>query len=223
MTKPTPTPGDIASQIRLAQPQNESRYRRGEIWMVAADLSAPAIGNELWSNRPAVILSNNTLNARSGVAQIVYLTSATRKRSSPTHVELPAFEGKTGATLALCEQIHTVDASRLLRKMSQVKQEHIRQLDAAVAFSLSLGRNPDTYSLFSKWEEQLKVYGIDIAKEIEALAGHTTDQRVESLMRALVLVAGERDAFESLYESQKQRGSVLADVTAAMAAAPSPT
>jgi mRNA interferase MazF len=193
----------------------EFRYRRGDIWMVLADPSTPAVGNEIWSNRPAVIVSNNVLNARSGFAQVVYLSTATRKRSGPTHVELPAPEG-TGTAMALCEQVHSVDASRLRRKMGVVPEDRIRDVDAALALSMSIGRNPNTHGLFRKWEEHVKLNGVDIAKEIDALAGQTTDQRVDALSRALLLVATELDSYRSLYEAQPARDAALADVQHAL-------
>lgn len=184
--------------------------------MVIADPSSPAIGNELWSNRPAVIVSNNVLNARSGVAQIVYLSTATRKRSGPTHVELPAIDGSGGTAMALCEQVHTVDASRLTRRLGLVPEDRIRDIDAALALAMSIGRNPNTHGLFRKWEEHVKLNGIDIATEIHALAGMTADQRVESLTRALSIVAAERDAFQALYEANCSRASALRDVRTAL-------
>lgn len=186
--------------------------------MVVSVSDSPAIGNELWSDRPAVVVSNNVLNARSGVAQIIYLSTAVRKRTGPTHVELPAADGKGGSAMALCEQVHTVDASRLKRKMGAVSDESIRELDAAMALSLSIGRNPNTHGAFRKWEEHIKLHGIDIAREINALAGLTTDQRVESLTRALRLVASERDAYKDLYDALPARSDALDEVAAALSA-----
>lgn len=188
--------------------------------MVAADPAAPAVGNEIWSNRPAIVVSNNVLNARSGIAQIVYLSTATRKLSGPTHVELPAPDGH-GTAIALCEQVHSVDSSRLRRKMSIVPEDRIRDLDAALALSLSVGRNPNTYGAFRKWEEHIKLHGIDIAKEIDALSGQTADQRVDALSRALMLVATELDAYRNLYEAQPAREDALEAVASALGTKPS--
>ena len=222
MTMTAPTPATIAKPRALprAKPVREDAYRRGEIWMVVSDPTAPPVGTEIWSNRPAIVLSNNVHNARSGFAQVVYLSTATRKRSGPSHVEVPAPDGN-GMAMALCEQIHTVDASRLRRKMSTVPHEYLRELDAAVALSLSLGRNPDTHSAFRKWEEHIKVHGVDLAKEIAALAGQTADDRVVSLTRALELVASEADSWKTLYEASQTRTAVLDDVNAALGAASS--
>lgn len=218
MTHPTP-----ATIIRTAAPAPakavpELRHHRGEVWMVASDPGVPAVGTEIWSNRPAVIISNNVLNARSGFAQVVYLSTAARKRTGPTHVEIAVPDGN-GTAMALCEQVHTVDASRLRRRMYTVAEDSIRDLDAALALSLSIGRNPNTHGAFRKWEEHIKLHGIDIAKEINALAGQTTDQRVEALTRALELVAIERDSYRNLYEASPAREAALLDVAEALGAA----
>lgn len=194
----------------------ERQYRRGEVWVVAADPNNPAVGNEIWSNRPAVIVSGNVLNGRSGFAQVVYLSTSNRKRTSPTHVALPSTSGE-GEVMALCEQVHSVDQSRLQRKIGEIPHQKIRDIDAALTISLSIGRNPDTYSLFHKWEEHIKLHGIDIAAEIRALEGQTADQRVIALTKALKLVTIERDAFQCLYETLDTKSTVMNDVATAMA------
>lgn len=178
--------------------------------MVTADPERPAVGTELWSNRPAVIISNNVINARSGFAEVIYLSTATRKRSGPLHVELTNADGSN--TMALCEQIHTVDASRLTRKLHTLQTPQIREIEAAISMSLSLGRNPDTHSAFRKWEEHIKLHGIDMSAEIQALAGQTTDQRVEALTQALELMTVERDAYRNLYETSQKLPSAIKDV-----------
>lgn len=208
------TPATIAARAaNTATPS--ATHRRGEVWMIVADPSQSSVGNELWSNRPGVVISNNVLNARSGVAQIVYLSSAARKRSGPTHVEVPA-AGGSGTSMALCEQIHTVDASRLRRKIHVLPAEAMRDIDAAIALSLSIGRNPDTHGAFRKWEEHIKLHGIDMAEEIAALSGATADERVEALARALTLVSAERDAYRQLHAAAPSTMSALDAVAAAL-------
>ena len=219
MPKPKPTPASVPGRRPNAgkKAEPEARHRRGEIWHVLADPAAPAVGNEIWSNRPAIVVSNNVLNARSGVAQVVYISTAVRKRSGPTHVEIDAPDGRGGTAMALCEQVHTVDASRLRNKLGDISDDHMHEIDAALALSLSIGRNPNTFGAFRKWEEHVKLHGIDIAAEIIALAGQTTDDRVEALSRALTLTAIERDSYRHLFEAAPARQTSLEDVAAAIA------
>lgn len=206
-----PKPAPPKAPVNKPAGTTTRTYRRNEIWMVNADPTQPAIGNEIWSNRPALIVSGNVMNNHSGFAQIIYLSTATRKRSSPIHVLIPAPDGK-GEAMALCEQIHTVDQSRLKRRMAQLPHEYSRDIDAALALSLSLNKNPDTNGLFYKWEEQVKLHGIDLATEIQALAGQTADQRVEALTRALALVTQERDAYQRLHEISQQIPEAMDEV-----------
>jgi mRNA-degrading endonuclease toxin of MazEF toxin-antitoxin module len=220
MTMTAPNPSTIvrsprSKAISASKATPDLRHRRAEIWMVAADPEHPAVGTEIWSDRPAVIVSNNVLNARSGFAQVVYLSTSARKRTGPTHVPVPAPDGK-GEAMALCEQIHTVDASRLRRKMGAIPDGYIRDIDAALTLSLSIGRNPDTHSTFRKWEEHIKLYGVDLAEEIRALSGQTTDQRVTALALALELVTIERDSYRNLFEASEARPSAMRDVAEAL-------
>jgi mRNA interferase MazF len=191
----------------------EKRYQRGDIWMVAEDPLRPPVGTELWSNRPAIIVSNNVTGNHSGFVQIVYLTTSARKRSGPTHIMVPApMTGRNqpqGEVMALCEQIHTVDVSRLRKPLGALSRNRMHEIDQAIALTLSIGRNPDSYGLFKKWEQYIQVHGIDMAGEIQALAGHTTDQRVEALTRALQLVSAQRDSYKRLYESGQEMPAAL--------------
>lgn len=200
----------------------KTHARRGEIWQVVADPAQPSVGTEIWSNRPAVVLSNNISNERAGFAVIVYLSTSSHKLSGPMHVQLPPVQG-TKPSIALCEQLHTVDASRLVRKLGEVPAGRIRDLDAAVTMSLSLGRNPDTFGLFRKWESHIKLNGIDLAAEIAALSGKTADERVEALQRALDLVTRQRDAYRDLLLTDQELPAALHEVAETIGAPSTPS
>jgi len=191
----------------------EKRYRRGDIWLVAEDPLNPPVGTELWSNRPAIIVSNNVTGNQCGFVTVVYLTTSATKRSGPVHVMVPApMTGRKQThdeAMALCEQIHTVDVSRLRKPLGALSRNRMHEIDQALALTLSIGRNPDSYGIWNKWEQYIKVHGIDLAAEIQALAGHTTDQRVEALARALQLVSDQRDSYKRLYETGQDMPAAL--------------
>lgn len=186
----------------------EPRYKRGDIWIVAEDPLRPPVGTELWSNRPAIIVSNNVIGNHAGFVQIVYLTTSARKRPGPTHIMVPApMTGRNqpeSEAMALCEQIHTVDVSRLKKHLGTMSRNRMHEIDQALALTLSIGRNPDTNGLFRKWEKYIQVHGIDMAAFIQALAGHTTDQRVEALTRVVELVTAQRNSYQRLYEASQE-------------------
>lgn len=207
-----PKPGAMPTQGHPSV-KPEKRFQKGDIWMVIDDPAQPPIGTELWSNRPAIIVSNNVTGNHSGFVQVVYLTTSTSKRSGPTHIMVPApLMGKNqphDEVMALCEQIHTVDVSRLRQQLGALSRNRMHEIDQALALTLSIGRNPDSYALFKKWEKYIQQFGIDMAGEIQALAGHTTDQRVEALARAFALVSSERDSYKRLYETSQQMPEAL--------------
>lgn len=184
--------------------------------MVAEDPLQPPVGTELWSNRPAVIVSNNVMNNHSGFVQIVYLTTSARKRPGPTHVLVPApmtSRNQPGAeALALCEQVHTVDVSRLTKHLGALSRNKMHDIGEALALNLSIGRNPDSNGLFKKWEKYIQVHGIEMADYIRAVAGHTTDQRVEALSRALALTTSQMESYKRLYETGSEMPAALEQV-----------
>lgn len=224
-----PLPSAVRSHLRSVPPASElpgskprsrqgaapaeKRYRRGDIWLVAEDPLNPPVGTELWSNRPAIIVSNHVTGSHCGFVTVVYLTTSATKRSGPVHIMVPApMTGRNQTqdeAMALCEQIHTVDVSRLRKPLGTLSRDRMREIDQAIALTLSIGRNPDSYGLFQKWEQYIKVHGMDLAAEIQALAGHTTDQRVEALTRALQLVSAERDSYKRLYETGQEMPAAL--------------
>lgn len=211
--KPSPTPAQLALFARPAATSTTSHqtqtYRRGDIWMVNEDPENPPVGTELWSNRPGIIVSNDVSNKRSGFVQIVYMSTSSKKRSGPVHIPVgsPLSDGREA--MALCEQIHTVDVSRLRRKKGFLPRQIMNEIDSALMFSLSIGTETRTNTMFRKWESHIKEHGIDMAEEISAMSVRTTDQRVEALTRALQLIAAERDAYKTLYESAGTLPEVL--------------
>lgn len=211
-----PTPGPPRTRTGSAvSPAPVTKYRRGDIWFVTSSDKSMPVGTELWPNRPAVIVSNNVSSNKSGFVQVVYLTTSARKRSGPTHVEVgtPLPDGKE--SMALCEQIHTIDTSRLTRRLGAVAQHYMPEIDAALSFSLSIGHTDD-YGLFKKWEQYIKTYGIDLPTEIAALSAQTTDARVESLTRAIENLAAERDSLRQLFKTSAALPAILKEVRTAM-------
>lgn len=208
MTVPKPAPFKRAADVK-------PHYAKGDIWMIHADPLNPPIGNETWSNRPGLIVSTDQINNSSGCVSVVYLTSSTVKRSSPMNVVVPSHaDGKT--SLALCGQIHTVDHSRISKRLVSVPRHVMKEVDAAIAFSLSMDKDPNTNQLVKRWESYLKSSKMDLRKEIEALSAKTTDQRVESLKKALSLITAERDALSQLIESRDSRPAAMEELSRAL-------
>ena len=87
---------------------NYRDIRRGDIFYIKNDDNA--VGFEQKKTRPAIIVSNDANNRASGVVEIVYLTTSQKHRPLPTHIRVRGYV----PSIALCEQVVTVDVSRLM-------------------------------------------------------------------------------------------------------------
>ena len=113
---------------------NEPIVFRGEIYY--ADLS-PAYGSEQGGLRPVLIIQNNLGNKHAPTTIIAPLTSRLTKKPLPTHVEFSC-EHLSQDSVALLEQIRTIDKSRLKQRMGWVSSEVMEQIDQAIKISLGL-------------------------------------------------------------------------------------
>lgn len=81
-----------------------------------------------------MIVSNDVCNDVSPVIEVIFLTSR-KKHPLPTHVNVQCELYST----ALCEQITSVDKSRLLDYVGRASPEEMQQIDEAIKISLGLG------------------------------------------------------------------------------------
>ena len=108
--------------------------RRGDIWM--ADLRIGAVGSEQGEIRPVLVVQNNIGNKHSPTVTVVPLTSRT-KNNLPTHVILnePCLPSKS---IALVEQIRTIDKSRLIRHIGRISKIIMNQINEAIVIQVGL-------------------------------------------------------------------------------------
>ncbi|NLS45340.1 MAG: type II toxin-antitoxin system PemK/MazF family toxin [Firmicutes bacterium] len=110
--------------------------RRGDIFY--ADLN-PVIGSEQGGKRPVLILQNDIGNRYSPTTIIAAVTSRIRKARLPTHVELPTEQSRLPqGSVALLEQLRTIDRQRLIEKISHLDEPIMEQVDRALEISLGL-------------------------------------------------------------------------------------
>ena len=107
--------------------------KRGEIYYIKSNYSET--GFEMKGDRPAVIVSNDKNNERSGVLEVVFLTTKP-KRPLPTHVLVR--EDTARPSTVLCEQITSVDIGRFSDYMGTLTDEEMRAVDKALAVSIGL-------------------------------------------------------------------------------------
>lgn len=91
-------------------------------------------GSEQHSGRPGIIVSNEKNNQFSATVEVVYLTSKP-KENLPTHVIIDSTGIKS---IALCEQITSIDKSKIGAYKCTVTADEMRKVDLAMMESLGL-------------------------------------------------------------------------------------
>lgn len=109
----------------------KNEIKRGEIYYITF---APVVGSEQHGGRPGIVVSNNMNNAHSNTIEVVYLTTQPKKML-PTHTTITA----TGRdSVALCEQINTVDKSRVGLYIGELSAREMAAVEEAITASLAL-------------------------------------------------------------------------------------
>lgn len=112
--------------------------RRGEIYYIKKG-DTICTGSETWSNRHAVIVTNNKTNQSSNVVQVVYIT--TQECTNPhTHVDIST---KTINRTAKCEQVVPVDKSRISEYKGYVSKAQLKAISEAMAYNLKIDTKPN--------------------------------------------------------------------------------
>lgn len=171
---------------------------RGDIAYVSS-ADTPSIGCEIWSDRPAIVVSGDPINHGTGCVMVVYLSTSRTKAASPTQVRIMS-SGKPA--LAICSQVHSVDRSRIGRVIGHATDKEMRAVSQALTGALALGDEHFT-TLFRKWDNYVKTYHLDITEELEDLARAPRDKCVEKLRLELAITAKERDAYRALAEAKQ--------------------
>ena len=111
--------------------------RRGEIWDVNW---SPGRGAEQQGTRPALIIQNDRGNASPSYPLTIVASMSRTERELPLHVRIYPTEenGLTAETDVKCEQIMTIEKSRLLRRRGSITPEEMSRVDVALKLSLSL-------------------------------------------------------------------------------------
>lgn len=199
-TKKKPNPQNVVHLTK--SPISAREITRGDVYWINPG-NEDAIGSEIWPNRPGVIVSSTPAARSSGCVQIVYLTTSTSKRILPSHVPLKPLAHSSGKkpTLALCEQIHTVDTTRLSRFMGRVSSGELQQINQAIMFSLALRQTPGDKNFFSKWEQYIHRNKLDLGKITRDLHSVSINQRITRLEDENRRLRAQRDSYRSLYEN----------------------
>ncbi|HEU5227801.1 MAG TPA: type II toxin-antitoxin system PemK/MazF family toxin [Ktedonobacteraceae bacterium] len=126
----------------LPSPKQQEVYsipspRRGEIWDVNW---SPGRGAEQQGTRPALIIQNDRGNGSITYPLTIVASMSRTERELSLHVRISPTEenGLTDYTDVKCEQIMTIEKSRLLRRRGMITPEELRMVDNALRLSLGL-------------------------------------------------------------------------------------
>ena len=110
------------------------QVKRGEIYY--ADLS-PVVGSEQGGVRPVLVIQNDVGNKYSPTVIVSAITSQLTKAKLPTHIDLSAEKYNLPKnSVALLEQIRTLDKRRLKEKVTTLSADKMREVNKAILISL---------------------------------------------------------------------------------------
>lgn len=116
--------------------------KRGDIYF--ADLD-PVIGSEQGGVRPVLIIQNDLGNRFSPTVIALPLTSRMGKTPLRTHVPLlPPQGGVRRPSIVLCEQVRTLEKSRLRQHLGCLMAEKLALVDRALALAVGGTRTEET-------------------------------------------------------------------------------
>jgi mRNA interferase MazF len=110
--------------------------RRGEVYLVDFD---PTRGAEIKKTRPALIIQNDVSNRHSPITIVAAITSKFDQKLYPTEVLVKAAEGGLSTdSVALLNQIRSIDKKRLIKRLGALKSKTMLQVEDALRISLEL-------------------------------------------------------------------------------------
>src|SRR5947209_672419 len=122
----------------MAKGSRVIRPKRGEVWLVSFD---PTIGAEITKTRPALVLQNDIANRYSPITIVAAITSQFEEHIYPTEVLIRAPDaGLTADSVALLNQIRSIDRRRLVRRLGMVRPATMINVERALMVSLGLVR-----------------------------------------------------------------------------------
>lgn len=174
----------------------EHAFTRGEIYYVCL---RPVVGSEQQAGRPAIIVSNDRNNTYSDTVEVVYLTTQP-KNDLPTHVTIRSTQK---VSTALCEQIHTVDVSRISDYIATCTDQELNAIDTALLISLGIEAPapapviPPKPQIIEK--EVIKEVPVEVVKEVEVIK-EVPAENSEELIAAKAQIAQLQAMYDSLLE-----------------------
>lgn len=109
----------------------KNNVKRGDVIKLKNELVST--GSVQSFNRPYVVISNDIGNHYSNICLCVPLTSQNKKMSQPTHTRI-----NYRNSVALCEQIHTIDQKQIEIIYYHLSDEEMRKINDCLKISLNI-------------------------------------------------------------------------------------
>ncbi len=118
--------------------------RQWEVWY--AQLGSHPYSSVQEGERPVLVMSNDQNNRFSNIVTVVPFTTKMKKLELPSHVLIGKIEGwdKSKESLALMEQMTTIDKHRLLSRVGEITDPATREkLTQAVMVQLGINNHEE--------------------------------------------------------------------------------
>ncbi len=107
---------------------------RGEIWLAQLD---PVRGSEQAGTRPVLVMQTNAINRFTTTYLAIPFTTNLRRATLPTCVQVAAGDGGLLIeSVALCHQLRVLDKNRLTKKLGEVSDITLEEIENCVLFTL---------------------------------------------------------------------------------------
>ena len=109
--------------------------KRGEIWLVSLE---PVAGHEIGKTRPALVISNNRNNEFSSTVTLIPITSSIEKVYPFEVLSRKNESGLAYDSKIKCNQIRTVDRSRLIKISGVLLPDKMTEVESALMIHLDI-------------------------------------------------------------------------------------
>lgn len=166
---------------------SEQTYHRGQIYYVYPR-GYEYTGSEQGGGRPAIIVSNDVGNEYSSVVEVVFLTTR-EKKPLPTHVKIIS---SRCPSIALCEQIETVDKGRIGNYINEISQAELKGIEKAILISLDIATNIRGSKALETWRRMMETWEDESAPEEATISSSEDAKEAEKGMEAAELPASKQ-------------------------------
>lgn len=119
--------------------------KRGEVYFIRIPAGSTT-NHEIKFSRPGVIVSADELNSDSYTVNVVFLSTAAAERHDIPSDRHPLVTANK-LSAAICEQVSTVDVSRLGARICRLTDEEMERIDAGLADCLGLSSGEEDIDL----------------------------------------------------------------------------